>query len=111
MKDVPAGELYDEIDDFAFDFGYAVGTEIKLFHAVSMVDIGQETEMFPLGWRKSRTQDADPEKGDAAFTAVVEDEFDIPTRTRVTALAFMEDEQHSGRTVAGDERESRKKRG
>lgn len=92
MKGVPVSSYTNENDDFAFDFGYAVGNEIKLFHAVSLVDIGQETRMFPLRVAKIGPRMANLRKAVPHFTAVVEDGFDPNEKAAKTVLAFMADE-------------------
>lgn len=93
MKDIPASTYTNKTDDFTFDFGYAVGNEIKLFHAISLADIGQETRMFPLRVAKIAPRMADLRKAVPRFTAVVEDVFDPNENAVKTVLAFMEDEK------------------
>jgi hypothetical protein len=92
-KNVPASAYTNAKDDFTFDFGYAFGEEIKIFHAVSLVEVGLETRMFPLrvakiGPRMARLRNAKPQ-----FTAVVEDSYDGEDPRVMSVLAFMEDER------------------
>jgi hypothetical protein len=92
-KDVPAAPYTNETDKFTFDFGYATGNEVKLFHAVSLVEVGQETRMFPLRVAKIGPKIAAMRKASPVFTAVVEDTFDEASDQVVSVLAFMKDEQ------------------
>jgi hypothetical protein len=92
-KDVPASPYTNDKDGFTFDFAYAVGNEIKLFHAVSMVHLGQETKMFPLRVAKIGPRMADLREASPQFTAVVEDGYDAQDLGVITVLAFMKDEK------------------
>ena len=92
-KDVPALPYTNDKDDFTFDFGYAVENEIKLFHAVSLLHVGQETKMFPLRVAKIGPRMADLRKVSPKFTAVVEDGYDAQDAGVLTVLAFMKDEK------------------
>jgi hypothetical protein len=87
-----AAPYTNEADDFTLDFSYAHGNEIKFFQAVSLVEAGMETLMFPLraakiasGFRKIRPETP-------RFTAVVEDQFDGENKDVKMAMAFMKDE-------------------
>jgi Protein of unknown function (DUF3037) len=92
-KDVPATPYTNERDKFTFDFGYAFGGEVKLFHAVSLADVGPETRMFPLRVAKIGPKMAMLRKATPVFTAVVEDAFDEVDEQVLSVLAFMKDEQ------------------
>jgi hypothetical protein len=91
-KDLPASPYTNEADDFTFDFGYAVQGGIKLFHAVSLVDVGQESRMFPLRVAKIRPKMMDIRKARPEFTAIVEDRYEEQDRAVRMVLAFMKDE-------------------
>lgn len=93
LKDVAVSPYTNETDDFTVDFGYAIGNDIKLFHAVSLVDVGQESRMFPLRVAKIKPRMAEMRKGRPAFTAVVEDHFPEEDRAVRMVLAFMKDEE------------------
>ncbi len=93
QQDMPAWPADDKLDDFAFDFAYVAGTELKVFHAVSMVEVGLETKLFPFRVGKSRLKMPIFRTETPRFTAVVEDEFDIADKNVLTAMAFMKDEQ------------------
>ncbi len=92
-KELPASPYTNEADDFTFDFGYALGDGIKLFHAVSLVDVGQESRMFPLRVSKIRPRMMDMRKARPEFTAVVEDRYEEQDRAVRMVLAFMKDEE------------------
>ena len=92
-KDLPASPYTNEADDFTFDFGYAAGNGIKLFHAVSLVDVGQESRMFPLRVAKIRPKMAEMRKARPEFTAVVEDRYEEQDRAVRMVMAFMKDEE------------------
>lgn len=92
-KDLPAAPYTNETDKFTFDFGYVFGNEVKLFHAVSLADVGQETRMFPLRVAKVGPKMEALRKMKPAFTAVVEDRFDETDDNVISVLAFMKDEQ------------------
>jgi hypothetical protein len=93
QQDMPAWPADDKLDDFTFDFAYVAGTELKVFHAVSMVDVGLETKLFPFRAGKSRLKMPILRMKTPRFTAVVEDEFDMSDKNVLTAMAFMKDEQ------------------
>lgn len=93
MKDVPAAPYTNEKDDFTFDFGYAIGSEIKIFHAVSLFGVGMKTRMFPLRVAKIGPKMASLRKAKPQFTAVVEDGYDEKDPSVISVLAFMEDER------------------
>jgi len=92
-RDVSASPYTNDKDDFTFDFGYAVGSEIKLFHAVSLVDVGLETRMFPLRVAKIRPKMASIRNAEPRFTAIVEDNYDEDDSAVKMVLAFMNDEE------------------
>jgi hypothetical protein len=92
-KDLPASPYTNDADDFTFDFGYAVQGGIKLFHAVSLVDVGQESRMFPLRVAKIRPKMEEIRKARPEFTAIVEDRYEEQDRAVRMVLAFMKDEE------------------
>lgn len=92
-KDLPASPYTNETDDFTFDFGYAVQDGVKLFHAVSLVDVGQDSRMFPLRVAKIRPKMMELRKAKPVFTAIVEDRYEEQDRAVRTVLAFMKDEE------------------
>lgn len=92
-KNLPAAPYTNETDKFTFDFGYAFGNQVKLFHAVSLVDVGSETRMFPLRVGKIGPKMAMSRKATPMFTAVVEDAYEEANEQILSVLAFMKDEQ------------------
>lgn len=93
VQPVPALPFTNEADDFIIDFGYVTGKELKLFHAVSLVDIGVETRMFPLRVAKITSTMPTIRKETPKFTAVAEDEFDGEDKEVKRILAFMKAEE------------------
>jgi len=92
QKDLPASPYTNNADDFTLDFAYVAGKEIKLFQAVSLVNLSRESWMFPLrvakiGPRMAAMRDMIPR-----FTAVTEDSFDQTNGDVISVLAFMKDE-------------------
>ena len=92
-KDLPASPYTNDADDFTFDFGYAAENGIKLFHAVSLVDVGQESRMFSLRVAKIRPRMMEMRKARPQFTAIVEDRYEEQDRAVRMVLAFMKDEE------------------
>jgi Protein of unknown function (DUF3037) len=80
-------------DPFQFDFGYRVGAEIKLFHAVSLKR-SVETAMM-LAARYPRIAPVMSKMTDAApvLTAVIDDDLDRGQESVQFALSMMEDEK------------------
>jgi hypothetical protein len=92
-KDVPAAPYTNAADDFTIDFGYVTGNVVKFFHAVSLVDVGQETRMFPLRVAKISSRMPARRREIPKFTAVVEDNFDDQDKDVKSVLAFMQAEE------------------
>ncbi len=92
VKDFPASSYTNAADDFLLDFAYPVGDELKIFHAVSLAEVGPETRMFPLRVAKIAPRMRE-KKVLPSFTAVVEDQFDEEDKAVKMVLAFMADEQ------------------
>lgn len=93
LKELAASTYTNPGDDFAFDFAYPVGDELKIFHAVSLAAMGPETGMFPLRVAKIAPRMKEKELVSPRFTAVVEDKFDEEDKVVKSVLAFMEDEK------------------
>jgi len=93
QKDLPAAPYTNPSDPFRFDFGYAVEDEIKLFHAVSLVEVSSETRMFPLRVAKISPRMEAARAKKPRFTAVVENDYNAADEAVATVLAFMHDEQ------------------
>jgi hypothetical protein len=99
QPDLPASPYTNEADDFTIDFGYVTGKEIKLFQAVSLVDIGQESRMFPLRVAKIASTMPGIRTETPIFTAVAEDEYDAKNKDVERILAFMKAEEIQVRHV------------
>ena len=92
-KDLPASPYTNELDDFTIDFGYVVRNELKLFHAVSLVDSHHEAIAFPLRAAKMKSRMPKVRTQIPKFTAVVEDKFDADNKDVMMVLSFMKDEE------------------
>jgi hypothetical protein len=99
QADLPASPYTNKADDFTIDFGYVTGKEIKLFQAVSLVDVGQETRMFPLRVAKIVSTMPRIRTETPIFTAVAEDVFDAKNKDVEKILAFMKAEEIQVRHV------------
>jgi DUF3037 family protein len=91
--DLPAKPFTNEADDFTIDFAYVAGGKIKLFQAVSLVDVREETRMFPLRVAKIASAMPRIRTETPIFTAVVEDEFNAKNKDVEKILAFMKAEE------------------
>jgi hypothetical protein len=90
---VPAAPYTKPGDPFQFDFGYRVGGEIKLFHAVSLKASVDAAVLLAARYPRiatvlSKVTDAIP-----TLTAVVDDELDRGQESVGFALSMMEDEK------------------
>lgn len=90
---VPVAHYTKPGDPFQFDFGYHVGNEIKLFHAVSL-KTSVDAAMLLAG-RYPKIAPVMSAKTDAALalTAVVDDDLDRGQEAVQFALSVMEEEQ------------------
>ena len=97
---VPVAPYTKPGDPFAFDFGYRVGAEIKLFHAVSLKASVDAAVMLAARYPKIAPVMA--AKTDAApiLTAVIDDDLDRGQEGVQFALSMMEDERIRIRMVA-----------
>jgi Protein of unknown function (DUF3037) len=93
QKHLPASPYTNAADDFTFDFAYAVRSEVKLFHAVSLVERMKDAELFALRVAKIGPKMASMRKTTPRFTAVVEDDFDNADTDVISILAMMKAEE------------------
>lgn len=101
MKDIPAADYTKPGDPFKFDFGYRVGTEVKLFHAVSLKASVEQAVMLAARYPQIASGIARKARANPALTAVVDDDLDR-TRTEVQfALSALQDEEIRVAAVAG----------
>jgi hypothetical protein len=97
---VPVAPYTKPGDPFAFDFGYRVGAEIKLFHAVSLKASVDAAVMLAARYPKIAPVMA--AKTDAApiLTAVIDDDLDRGQESVRFALGMMEEERIRTATAA-----------
>jgi len=93
LAPVPAEPYTKKGDPFQFDFGYRIGREIKLFHAVSL-KTGVEAAIT-LAARYPRIAPVMSKVSDASpmLTAVIDDDLDRGQDVVQFALSTMEDEK------------------
>lgn len=93
MQPVPAAPYTRPGDPFTFDFGYRVGAEMKLFHAVSL-KAGVETAVT-LAARYPRIVPVMAKVAGASpmLTAVIDDDVDRGLEAVQFALGMMEEER------------------
>jgi hypothetical protein len=92
---MPVSPYTNETDKFTFDFAYSFGPNsdvTRVFHAVSLVDLGKATEMFPFRVAKIAPKLTEMKGTKPIFTAIVEDHFDREAKGVASVLAFMKDE-------------------
>ena len=100
MKEVPAAAYTGPGDPFKFDFGYRVGSEIKLFHAVSL-----KTNVEPavsLAARYPRIALGISLRGQAkpSLTAVIDEDLDRTKAEVQFALSALQEEKIRVASVA-----------
>jgi hypothetical protein len=93
QKDLPASPYTNTADDFTFDFAYSYRGELKLFHAVSLVEKMKDAELFAFRVAKIGPKMASFRKQTPRFTAVVEDSFDEADADVISVLAMMKTEE------------------
>lgn len=93
MKDIPAAEYTKIGDPMKFDFGYRVGDEIKLFHAVPLKASVEQAIMLASRYPKIALGIAQKAKAHSSLTAIIGDDLNR-TRDEVRfALNAMEEEK------------------
>ena len=90
---VPVAPYTKAGDPFAFDFGYRVGAEIKLFHAVSLKASVDSAVMLAARYPKIATVMAAKTDAAPSLTAVIDDDLDRGQESVRFALSMMEDER------------------
>ncbi len=100
MKEIPAAHYTKPGDPFRFDFGYRVGAEIKLFHAVSLK--ASVEQAITLAARYPKIADGIRQKIQAnpSLTAVVDDDLDRTLGEVEFALSALEEEKIQVAAVA-----------
>jgi hypothetical protein len=90
---VPVAAYTRPGDPFAFDFGYRVGGEIKLFHAVSLKASVDAAVMLAGRYPKIAKAMSEKKHAALALTAVVDDDLERGQDTVQFALSMMEEEK------------------
>lgn len=93
MKEIPAAPYTKPGDPFKFDFGYRVGAEIKLFHAVSLKAGVEHAIMLAARYPKLATGITQAIEANASLTAVVDDDLDRAPAEVQFALSALEEEK------------------
>jgi|SRR5579863_2094538 DUF3037 family protein len=91
MHGVPVAPYTRKGDPFKFDFGYRIGNEIKLFHAVSMRASIDSAVMLAARYPKIMPKMAEIAGAAPTLTAVVEDGLDRSRSEIGFALEMMEE--------------------
>ena|SRR5581483_1490428 len=91
LNAVPAEPYTKPGDPFEFDFGYRVGSEMKLFHAVSMRTSVDSAVMLAARYPKIAPVMAQMSAANPLLTAVVEDGLDRARNEVAFALEMMEE--------------------
>jgi hypothetical protein len=101
MKNVQAAHYTKIGDPLKFDFGYRIGDEIKLFHAVPLKAGVEQAIMLASRYPKIALGIAQTIQAHSSLTAVVDDDLDR-TRDEVEfALGSMEEEGIQVAVAAG----------
>lgn len=91
LNPVPAEPYTKPGDPFEFDFGYNAGSEIKLFHAVSMRASVDSAVLLAARYPKLRPKMEELTRVSPLLTAVVEAQLDRSRRDVGFALEMMEE--------------------
>jgi hypothetical protein len=92
IRDLAASDYTNPEDDFSFDFAYPLRDELRILHAVSLAEVGLETQMFPGRVAQIAPRIKARKQVFPSFTAVVEDQFDEGNKAVKKVLASMADE-------------------
>lgn len=93
MKEILAAPYTRAGDPFKFDFGYRVGAEIKLFHAVSLKTSVEHAIMLAARYPKIAQGITQTAQLIPSLTAVIEDDIDRQQDGVRFALSAMEEEK------------------
>jgi hypothetical protein len=93
LKELPAAPYTNQADDFTFDFAYAAGGEVKLFHAVSLAERLKEAELFAFRVAKIGPAMARMRGETPRFTSVVEDGYNVGDSGVAAVVALMKGEE------------------
>jgi hypothetical protein len=76
IKNIPAAQYTRLGDPFKFDFGYRVGAEIKLFHALPLKTNVEQALMLAARYPKIALGITQTAKATSSLTAVIDDDVD-----------------------------------
>jgi hypothetical protein len=93
MMPVPVAPYTKPGDPFQFDFGYRVGGEIKLFHAVSLKRSVETAITLAARYPRIASVMSQLTKTAPGLTAVIDDDLDRGQESVQFALSMMEDEK------------------
>lgn len=93
MKEIPAAPYTGEGDPFKFDFGYRVGAEIRLFHAVPVKTGVEQAIILAARYPKIARGIARTIQANSSLTAVVDDDLDRAQAEVRFALSALEEEK------------------
>jgi hypothetical protein len=93
LMEVPAEPYTKPGDPFAFDFGYNTGSEIKLFHAVSLKAGVESAVLLAARYPKIAPVMARVTQATPQLTAVIDDDLDRGQEVIQFALGMMEEER------------------
>lgn len=93
MKEIPAAPFTKPGDPFKFDFGYRVGAEIKLFHAVSLKASVEQAIMLAARYPKIARGITQTIQANPSLTVVVDDDLDRTQSEVQFALDALEEER------------------
>jgi Protein of unknown function (DUF3037) len=93
MAGVPVSEYTKPGDPFKFDFGYRVGEEIKLFHAVSLAANVEAGVLLAARYPRIARGIASVAGASAMLTAVIDDGLDRGQEPIQFALSMMDEER------------------
>jgi hypothetical protein len=91
LNAVPAEPYTKQGDPFQFDFGYRVGTEIKLFHAVSMRASVDSAVLLAARYPKIAEEMARQTEATSVLRAVIEDGLDQEENAIRFAMEMMKE--------------------
>ncbi|MGA9811844.1 MAG: DUF3037 domain-containing protein [Terriglobales bacterium] len=100
MKEIPAAHYTKPGDPFRFDFGYRVGAEIKLFHAVSLKTSVEQAITLAARYPKIGEGIAQKIQAKPLLTAVIDDGLDRTLGGVEFALGALAEEKIQVATVA-----------
>ena len=90
LKDLPVASYTTAGDPLKIDFGYRVGGELKMFHAVSLKNSVDQAVLLAMKFPLLAAGIAEKEKLDSRLTAVIDDQLDRQRADVAYAFGVME---------------------